>query len=120
MKQKHEDTDLAQKVKTVLDHDVAQMDERIADRLRKMRRTAMSAEESSPRFHWRRLRMSLAGVAIGLLVAVIGFTLLKGPDQTMTANMMEDLDIITSAENPEFFEDLEFYAWLVEESEYEG
>ena len=53
-------------------------------------------------------------------MAVIGFTLLKGPDQTMTANMMEDLDIITSAENPEFFEDLEFYAWLVEESEYEG
>jgi hypothetical protein len=120
MKQEKDDIALAQKVKTVLDHDIAQMDERIVGRLRKIRRTAMSSEEGPARLHWPRLRLSLAGVAIGLLVAVIGLNLARSPNQTMPAYMMEDLDIITSAENRELFDDLEFYAWLVEENEYEG
>ena len=51
-----------------------------------------------------------------MVVAVFYQTQPEAPVQVSpgTANPIEDLDILTSAEELEFFENLEFYQWLEE------
>ena len=115
MKQEHDDMDLKKSVKAILDQDVNQMDDQIVGQLRQIRRNAMAEKGNPAVFRWNRLRISLAGAAVGFMIVLIALTVYKGSNRPMTSSLLEDMDIITAKENLDFYEDLDFYAWLVEE-----
>lgn len=114
MKEEREDIALKENAKAILDHDMEQIDEQIIGRLRQIRRKAMAGKERRLTFKWNRFRILSATAIAGFLFAVISLTIVRTPSQTVTAKLIEDIDIFSSEVNIDFYEDLEFYTWLAE------
>lgn len=95
--------------KQTLDQSLDQVDARLAGRLQRARREAL--EISMDRRPWRRWA-GVAVASIGLLTVVF-FTNQRDMDNHGQP-MLEDIELMTSPENVELSEDLEFYDWLAE------
>ena len=120
MKIDQDNKSLKESVKQILDQDVAQMDDQIVEKLRHVRRKAMVEEDRLPLFHRRRFPLSLAGVMAGVLVVVSLILFGRSDTPNLTSNMAAEMDILLSEETLDFYEDLDFYAWLVEEDDHAG
>ncbi len=107
----HSDQDPAflAKAKEALDSSVRNLEPHLATRLQQARRTALESK-ARPGF-----RLVWAGgfatAAAMVLVAALWMLQPAGP---MPGPALEDLDLLTSSENLEFYDDLEFYGWLAE------
>ena len=96
--------------KRALDDAVHQLDARLAGRLQRVRRKAL--DPSPCHQPWRRWAGGIAIASIGLLAIAV---LIRQPDlDSLAPPMLEDLDLMTSTENVELSEDLEFYDWLAD------
>jgi len=71
---------------------------------------------------WMLPAAGFAAVSVGVLAL---FLLLQSPEQTKLVSEsvlqsdsgnMEDLELLASSESIEFYEDLEFYGWLLEQN----
>ena len=101
-------------VKTTLDMAAEEIDGVTQTRLRAMRREALAAGESPNRFSWF--------VPAGGLVAVATITVLTlslwvvSPDKDVFTlpgiPPLEDIALLSDKEDPEFYEELDFYLWL--------
>ncbi|MDC0335308.1 DUF3619 family protein [Pseudodesulfovibrio sp.] len=99
----------------VLDDSVQDLDGATRSRLAQARNAALDSKRK------RRRRLvtwgtPAAGLAAAALVAVLA---LRGPDASMEEKYVADLDILTSEEPLDFYEDIEFYQWLSEVAENE-
>jgi hypothetical protein len=97
--------------KRVLEDSSGWLDAGMAGRLQQAR---LKALESAPRPRW-------LGWQRGLVAASVAFTVLFFVVSRPTVDhqlqpMLEDLDVMTSTENAELSEDLEFYDWLADSS----
>jgi len=101
------DDEFLKQAKRVLDDDVATLDPLIAQRLQVARRQAL---DGATRRHTRGMPQWLSStVAASVLVAMAWMLI---PREADLKTGMEDLELLSSAEDLEFYENLEFYQWL--------
>lgn len=107
---------LEKRAKALFDEGVDGMDAHTRSRLTQARHAAVAllAQQREPFI--RRWMLPVAGLATVALVAVIVVFNLDptaNEHQSVSAALaVEDMDILSGAENIELLEDMEFYAWL--------
>lgn len=100
-----------ERAKAALDQQVEALDPNRAARLRTARRTALAGLATRrPRWVW-----ATSGLAVAATVAFALLLWLTSPTTQGPVPQLEDLELLTSSENLEFYEDLEFYDWLAQE-----
>jgi len=97
--------------KTVLDESVRELDAGVATRLRQARYRALDVK-SKP-FRWLVPASGFAAVSVAVLAVALWLT---QPSRPGPVQGVEDLEILSSGENLELFDDLEFYHWLAVQS----
>ena len=119
MSTREEKTEFERRAKTLFDEGVDGLDARTRSRLTQARHAAV-AELAQQRDPWmRRWWLPATGLATAALLAVIVvFNLNPAANERPLAAAslaVEDIDILSGAENIELLEDMEFYAWLESE-----
>lgn len=106
------DEQFKQAIKQQLDQEAGHLD---ADSQRELRLARAAALESAekPRRGKRWLDVAMVGMVGGLAVALY----LVIPEQAQLAPVFDDLEMLAGAEEPEFYQELEFYYWLEEQNE---
>ena len=103
-----------ERVRGTLDDSVDNLDAGTLSRLTQARHRALE-EESRPYQRRHSFWFSLAGLAAATAVVFLAIFLAREPPGPQHYSGIEDVEILATSENPEFFVDLEFYAWLAEE-----
>ncbi|MCG6946857.1 MAG: hypothetical protein LJE87_16105 [Deltaproteobacteria bacterium] len=103
------------KVRRTLDDSVDNLDARTLSQLTQARHRALGKAGSKPSLHRRRFWFSLAGLGTAAAVVALAIFLTRAPSGPDRYSAIEDVEILAASENPEFFANMEFYAWLAEE-----
>ena len=120
MKQRQSDADFIERVSLELDRSIAHLDPDVTTRLHRARRRAMSQErKSGSRWLLPHRFLPAFAVAAALLLFVVQPDFRK-PAEIHPASGIEDVEILSSRENPDFFHELDFYSWLAEEMDRAG
>ena len=99
---------LAGTVKAVLDTSLENLDDQALARLQEARRKALKATpDGIPTFVWT------GGLATASILLLITGIWLSQP-ASLPVVSLEEVEVLAAAEDPEFYEDLEFYHWLAE------
>lgn len=106
-----DDREFASRVKRVLDRAVSEMDQPTTLRLQRGR---LAALESKPRrpvwIAW------ISGLAVASVMTLALYLWVPQPiPQQHVAVPLDDFDLVTSVENVELAEDLEFFHWLADD-----
>jgi hypothetical protein len=115
-----EKTALERRAKALFDEGVDGLDARTRSRLTQARHAAVAALAQQREPFMRRWWLPTAGLATAALVAfIVVFNLNPANEQQLAAASLavEDMDILSGAENIELLEDMEFYAWLESEAD---
>jgi hypothetical protein len=95
--------------KRMLDDSLRRIDAKLAGRLQRARLDALATARGSRWLGWKR---GLAAASVALVVLI--FFVSRPELDHQFQPMLEDLDVMTSTENAELSEDLEFYDWLAD------
>jgi len=119
MKAKDPEELFLEKVQDILDHGTENLGSQTEERLEDIRGQAlMAAGEKRSRFFPPR-RWVLAGSFAMVTLAAVGLFLWLSPStETPPAGEIEDLEIITSQERIDFYQNLDFYRWLGSEENH--
>lgn len=119
MKSKDDENFFLKQVKSSLDRGEENIDAGTLWRLHRIRQEAINAEkqEQSGVLNWFTLPFPALATAIVVLLTV--FLVFTGEQEQVPNGNFEDLEILAS-NNLEFYEDLDFYAWLAEEQPSAG
>lgn len=109
MNDKHHDPFL-DKAKQSLDHSVDDLPEETLDKLNQIRREALTAQSSSASSSWVWWAPGGGLVAASLVAAIWFMNPVAAPD-----NGLMDMELLTSEQDLELMEDIEFVAWLMEQ-----
>jgi len=112
-----QDKDMVNQVRRTLDHSCDRLDAQTRSRLNSIRHAAL--EQAGRKKTWPMLAPFGGLVTACVLVLVVsmnynGSTVQPVNKSTGSGMAIEDLDILTSTESLEFYENLEFYQWLEE------
>ena len=108
------------KVRRTLDDSAENLDAGTLSQLTQARHRALEELESKPSLLRRPFWLSLAGLVTATAVVFLAIFLARGPSRPEQYSAIEDVEILAASENPEFFADMEFYAWLAEEMDDAG
>ena len=108
------------RVRRTLDDSADNLDARTLSQLTQARHRAMEEAKSKPSVLRRPFWLSLAGLVTAMAVVVLAIFLARDPSGPEYYSAIEDVEILAASENPEFFADMEFYAWLAEEMDDAG
>jgi hypothetical protein len=108
------------KVRRTLDESVDNLDARTLSQLTQARQRALGKAASKPSPHRRPFWFSLAGLGTAAAVVALAIFLARYPSGPDRYSAIEDVEILAASENPEFFANMEFYAWLAEEMDDAG
>lgn len=108
------------RVRRTLDDSADNLDARTLSQLTQARHRALEEARSKPSLYRRPFWLSLAGLATATVVVFLAIFLARDPSGPQYYSAIEDVEILAASENPEFFAELEFYAWLAEEMEDAG
>ena len=107
------DEEFIKQSKKLLDNSIANLDADTEQHLRLARQQAVHAYEArSASSNFAKYYLSTA-IAASLFVAVLITTLWSGSAQM--PNELEDIEMLVTNENFEFYENLDFYSWLAEQ-----
>ncbi|MFL6655514.1 MAG: hypothetical protein ACJ8KA_12050 [Sulfurifustis sp.] len=112
-----EERDIVETARRVLHRSERDCDELTVARLRAARRRALEAE---PRPAFRRWSLAGAVAAAATIAGLAGVLWLQTPSDMApvpTASSVADIDLLTTNESPEFYNDLDFYDWLATDSD---
>ncbi len=109
---KHDKDKLAVNIKQTLDDSVDSLDAQTLSRIRQVRSRAIEQTEDRS-LNWFGLMSGALATACVMVFAIM--ILLNSPD-TSQMTPIDDLDLISSSDNLELYEDLEFYEWLEDEA----
>ncbi|MDH5762235.1 MAG: hypothetical protein OEZ51_04580 [Nitrospinota bacterium] len=101
-------------VKKALDLDAQKLDAGTQSKLNRIRQKALDAGERKSFDIRRWFTLPVAGWAATACLIVLGLTLYMKPSNG-TLPPLEDIDLLAAEDNLEFYDSLEFYAWLAEE-----
>jgi len=105
------------KARTTLDESLKDLSPDITRRLQQARYTAL--EKAKPRTFWSFYPQALTAVIAIAVVSASVFFSFNPDDTTETVIAMEaEMEMLTSNDNLELLEELEFIQWLVETEEY--
>ena len=110
-----------QRTREVFEQGVGGLDGETRSRLTRARARAVDAAGARSRAPWR--FASWLAPAGACAAAALAVALIWQPTANLSldeSGMMTDLDILLEGENLELLEDLEFYAWLLEQPEFSG
>jgi len=116
---KHERVFL-EKVRRTLDDSVENIDAQTLSRLTQARHDALEQVRSKPYLHRHRFWLTTAGLVTTAAAVLLAIFLIRPPSTPQYYSAIEDVEILAANESPEFFSNLEFYAWLVEEMDDAG
>ena len=102
------DQQVMRKAKAVLDRSVDELDQQTILRLQRMRVNTLTARPRSARWV---LAGGLATMCVGILASVLW---VSKPVAVMPVHEADDLDVVTAAENLEFYDEIDFYRWLAD------
>jgi hypothetical protein len=104
-----EDAGFTAEAKRLLDDNVRRLEAGLAGRLQRARCEALQSP-TPPR--WLGWTGGLAAASVAFVALIF---LVSRPDMAHQVQpMLEDLDVMTSTENADLSEDLEFYDWLAD------
>ena len=104
---------LLEKAKSLLSEAEETLDNQTKKRLERIRLDALSAAERPGAKFFLPPRWVTAGaLATAAIAGVVIFFWLRASPGDFPGKHAEDFEIITSTENIEFYENLEFYRWL--------
>ena len=120
MTDKDDENSLLKKVKNSLDHSEKNIDAGNLSALNRIRQEALKIKEreKTGRLSW--LPTPLPALATATVVLLAVFLVFTGEREQAPDNNLEDLEILVSNNKLEFYEDLDFYAWLAEEEHDAG
>ena len=102
------------RVRKTLDDSVDNLDARTLSRLTQARHQALEKAKRKPYLQKHSFRLSVAGLVTAAAVVLIAIFLARDPSGPQLYSGIEDVEILATSENPDFFAELEFYAWLAE------
>jgi hypothetical protein len=99
-------------VRQHLDRSVNALDGQTLSRLNRIRHAALEHKQARA----SRMLLPFGGfvTACVLVVSVMMFGPGRAPDTEAATSPMEDIDILTSSDSLDLYEDYEFYQWLAE------
>ena len=100
--------ELIEAIKAELDKSAESLDAHTLSRLNQARHRAL---ERRTRFSWKVNRWLLPAAATAA-VAVLAFNLLTITPPAEPETLLEDLELLSSVEDMDFYGELEFYEWL--------
>jgi hypothetical protein len=107
------DSEFEQRTRAAFDTSVAGLDGRTRSRLNQARQKAVAAAGHPSRQRWMRTLVPASGL---VAAAVCAFVLQVGPlhrsPQSSQTVALEDLDIVSDADNLDLMQDIDFYAWM--------
>jgi hypothetical protein len=112
MHTKDPEKSMLEKVSGLLNEGVENLDSRTGRRLEHIRSEALRAAEKPSRFFIPERWIVVGGLATALMAAGALFFWLPTSPGDFPVRNIEDLEIITSQERIDFYENLEFYRWL--------
>ena len=101
-------------VKKALDLGAEKLDAGVQSKLTRARHKALDVGERKSFDIRQWFTLPVAGWATACIL-VLGLTLFVQPNGTTPP--LEDIDLLAAEDNLEFYDGLEFYAWLAEENE---
>ncbi|MFQ5596757.1 MAG: hypothetical protein ACE5GK_01770 [Nitrospiria bacterium] len=113
MKDNDKTDPLIASAKDLLNQAQRELDSVIVSRLRHARQQALDAhaDKDKTRSPWL---IPASGIVLACAGALVFFLWLRTPPPMDAGVGIEDLDLLTADESLEFYQDLEFYAWLSE------
>ncbi len=107
---------------SALDSSVEGIDAGILSSLTRARRRAVDGLNGRGARSRARFRLPLSGLAAGLLLVftVSVYFNYKGAIRLESYGNIEDMELLASIEQIELLDQLDFYAWLINEKEYKG
>lgn len=120
MTEKDHESVFLEKVRQTLDDSAANLDTRIRSRLNQARHHALEKRRHRWLDRWQPNRLQLAG---GMMAAFLIFGAIfyfQGRSEPKYYSGIEDVEILATSDNPEFFTELDFYTWLAEEMDNAG
>jgi hypothetical protein len=112
---KHSEDELNAKMKQDLDDSVDALDANTLSKIRQIRmQTVTRAEQHYVNWPVNRKSLFVGGLATACVMVLAVVLLLNSPT-SMQIVPVDDIELISSSDNLELFEDLEFYEWLEED-----
>ncbi len=113
MNQNDQENLLLEKVKLLLDRSAEDLDRRTGQRLEQIRLQALrGAEEKHKGFLFSQPWITLGSFAVATIALVAVFFWLHTTPSDLPFKHVEDLEIITSKEHIDLYQNLDFYEWL--------
>lgn len=104
---------LIQDVKDHLDQSIEDLDPGIVSKITRARYTVLEKQKSK----WITWGIPITGIASTAALILIAFNLFFSQNLQIKTEQLEMVEILSSEQNLELFENLEFYAWLAENPE---
>lgn len=110
----------SERIRRLLDDSLADFDASTLSRLNQARQKALAELPKPRRWHWWQPALGLA-LASALMVMLLPQRMVE-PSVTPAAAKLSELDmaLLDNADELELLEDLEFYAWLEQEADWDG
>jgi len=111
--------EIEQRARELFAESVAGLDGHTRSRLSRARAAAVAAAGERRWNPWlapSRL-VPVGGAAAALIALALVWQIPQAPVASATPVVLNDLDLLLEGENLDFFEELEFYAWLLEQPE---
>lgn len=102
-----------------LDRGAAELDPAVLRRLARARALALEEGERGSR-RWRLASRAMAGLAAASAAGIALFVLYGGPVGVRGYDVVEDVELLASADPLDLLEEMDFYAWVAERGEREG
>ncbi|HIM07437.1 MAG: DUF3619 family protein [Gammaproteobacteria bacterium] len=117
---KHNEDKFESNIRQGLDEAVDTLDANTLSRIRQIRTQAVEKEKIKTeglQLNWlfNKQRLFVGGLATACVMVLAMMLLFNSPTSIQTIPE-EDIELISSSDNLEFFEDLEFYEWLEEDA----
>lgn len=112
---KDSDDKLATNIRQTLDDSVESLDANTLSRIRHIRAQAVDkgvVKTAAQQSNWSAIMTGALATACVMIFAVMILLKTPAPGQSVP---LDDLDLISSSESLELYEDLEFYEWLEED-----
>jgi hypothetical protein len=107
--------EVVQIVREALDRGVTKLDSRTADRLRRIRVTAVEqAGAGRPRWFAVHRWATASGITAFALLVVVVSLWVSVPRQIQPPGQVDDIEILAAKEHLDIYEDIEFYRWLAD------
>lgn len=112
MNEQARDEKLVEKVRVFLDESMESLSPEVRLRLQEARYRAVQAAGEKPRFFSFARWVTVGGLATATTAVLALFFWFNVPSVEIPDKQVEDIEILTSKDQIDFYKDLEFFRWL--------